>query len=607
MNLDQEKRVMIAFALSLVMLMLYRVYFVKEQPPEQSKPAAAAKASPGQPEPPKTTAPTSPPARVTPPAAALPVVQGSKSEEIVVESKLYRVTFSTVGADVRSWELKNYPKGEEIDIIDSNACAVLGFPLNLDLDNSALTSQVNQAIYEAKAYGGEVIPSGSPSGSEPAELSGNTFSPPVTLSFTYSDGRIRVTKRFSFAEDYSVKAEVRVFDGQRNLPVQVAWPGGFGDQTLPPALEAAIQKGAYESLDETKVHEVTLAPSFLSRFFSGGSGSNINDLKQIVPGPLVFAGLEDRYFAGMFLTNSPDISAQISREVWTPPDWKGEEKDKPKALGVRIGNAGGKPLDFRVYVAPKDLGVLRAANPPLDGLVDFGFFSVVAKPLFICMRYIHDHWVHNYGWAIVLLTIIITGAMFPLRLKGLRSAQDMQKAQPIIKGIQDKYKQYKFNDPRKQKMQEEIMEVYKKYGINPFGSCLPMLLQLPVLYAFYAVLGVSIELRHAPWILWVKDLSAPDCLNVAGHCVPVLVILMTVVSYLLQRMTPIATVDPSQQRMMALMPLMYLFFFYKLASGMTLYWLVSSSMQAVQQVYINRKIPPANAPPVARKLVQAKG
>ena len=144
------------------------------------------------------------------------------------------------------------------------------------------------------------------------------------------------------------------------------------------------------------------------------------------------------------------------------------------------------------------------------------------------------------------LTVIITTAMFPLKLKSLRSAQEMQKVAPIIKGIQDKYKNYKFNDPRKQKMNEEVMKVYSEHGINPFGSCLPMILQMPFLYGFYRVLDLAIELRHAPWIWWVTDLSAPDRLHLMGYSIPILVILMTVASYFLQRMTPMATVDPSQ-------------------------------------------------------------
>jgi YidC/Oxa1 family membrane protein insertase len=223
------------------------------------------------------------------------------------------------------------------------------------------------------------------------------------------------------------------------------------------------------------------------------------------------------------------------------------------------------------------------------------------------LRYIEEHWVHNYGWAIVLLTLIITTAMFPLKLKSLRSAQEMQKVAPIVKGIQDKYKSYKLNDPRKQKMNEEVMKVYSEHGINPLGGCLPMLLQMPILYGFYRVLDIAIELRHAPWIWWVKDLSSPDRLNVMGFSIPVLVILMTIASFVLQRMTPMATVDPSQQRMMMFMPIMFAFMFYRLASGMVLYWLTSSVVQILQQVYINRRMPHPPSPPVPRKPAEAKG
>ena len=223
------------------------------------------------------------------------------------------------------------------------------------------------------------------------------------------------------------------------------------------------------------------------------------------------------------------------------------------------------------------------------------------------MRYIYDHWIHNYGWAIVLLTLIITMAMFPLKLKSLRSAQEMQKVAPIIKGIQDKYKSYKFNDPRKQKMNEEVMKVYSEHGINPLGGCWPMLLQMPLLYGFYRVLDLAIELRHAPWIWWVKDLSAPDRLNIMGVSLPVLVILMTIASFVLQRMTPVATADPSQQRMMMLMPLFMGFMFYRFASGMVLYWLTSSVVQILQQVYINRRMPLPTSLPVPRKPAEAKG
>jgi YidC/Oxa1 family membrane protein insertase len=263
-------------------------------------------------------------------------------------------------------------------------------------------------------------------------------------------------------------------------------------------------------------------------------------------------------------------------------------------------------LVFRLFVGPKALDVLKAVRPPLDSVVDFGWFSLIAKPLFMGLRYIHDHWIHNYGWAIVLLTLIITSAMFPLKLKSLRSAQEMQKVAPIVKGIQDKYKNYKFNDPRKQKMNEEVMKVYSEHGINPLGGCLPMLAQMPLLYGFYRVLDLAIELRHAPWIGWVTDLSAPDRLHVMGLQIPMLVVLMTVASFVLQRMTPMATADPSQARMLMFMPIFMGVMFYRFASGMVLYWLVSSVVQILQQVFINRRMPPPIPPPVPRKGAEAK-
>jgi YidC/Oxa1 family membrane protein insertase len=248
-----------------------------------------------------------------------------------------------------------------------------------------------------------------------------------------------------------------------------------------------------------------------------------------------------------------------------------------------------------LFVAPKDLDVLRAARPPLDGLVDFGWFSVVAKPLFVALRYIYDHWLHNWGWAIIILTVLINVAMFPLKLKSIRSAQEMQKIGPIVKGIQEKYKQYKFNDPRKQRMNEEIMKLYKEHGVNPLGGCLPMVLQLPLLYGFYRVLDQAIELRHAPWFGWIKDLSMPDHLYI-------LPAIMVVTMFVLQKMTPMAATDPSQQRMMMIMPLAFGFIFFRLASGLNLYYLTANIVGIAQQVLINRLMPvtppaPPGAPP----------
>jgi len=583
MNLDQEKRVMIAFALSIGMLVLYRLYVAKEPPPQPKKAAAVTTATtqPG-PGAPKATGPTAPVAPRAP--VAMPVLQGTKPEDVVVEGKFYRVTISTQGAVVKSWVLKGYPKGEQVETVNGPACDSLGYPMSLDLADSELKTQVNQGIYVAKATDGRPAPAGH----ESEVHSGTTLSPPVALTFTYSDGKVQAKKQFSFGADYLAKVEVSVINGQNYKPVEVTWPGGFGDQMLTPSMFESIRQGVYGSIGDL----TTVAQGKIKE-------------PRTIPGPLQLAGLEDKFFVAVFLPDSPDqASFRLARQEWSPPDWT--EKQKPTPLGASLVETQPKALDFRLFVGPKALDVLKSVTPPLDSLVDFGWFSIVAKPLFMGLRYIHDHWIHNYGWAIVLLTLVINMAMFPLKIKSLRSAQEMQKVAPIIKGIQDRYKNYKFNDPRKQKMNEEVMKVYSEHGINPLGSCLPMLLQLPFLYGFYRVLDLAIELRHAHWIWWVSDLSAPDRLHVFGFSVPVLVILMTIASFLLQRMTPMATADPSQQRMMMMMPLVFAFMFFRLPSGMVLYWLTSSVVQLLQQVFINRQMPPPAPLPIARKPAEAR-
>jgi YidC/Oxa1 family membrane protein insertase len=562
--MGHDKRLMLAFALSFGMLVLWRVFFVKEPPPPPKTSAPAqVRTTPGQ----------APAAAEKPPAPVpLPVVAGSKAEEIVVESDLYRVTFSTQGAVVKSWVLKKYRDAKDnlLDVVNGPACEKLGFPMSVNLADEALKNKLNDVLY---------VPT-------PA---GAALRPPVKLEFTYSDGKTQARKQFAFGGGYEVRAEVSVFDGQRYLPVEVAWPGGFGDQSLPPAIVDSLSQGVYGSPGD-----LTTVPQ--------------RKMKEdrFIPAPLQLAGLEDRYFVSIFLPESPDQAFRLGRRAWTPADWKGKDSDKPNPLIAMLGTPQAKPLAFRLLVAPKDLDVLRSAKPPLDSLVDFGWFSFVAKPLFLGLRYIYERWIHNYGWAIVTLTILINLAMFPLKLKSIRSAQEMQRIAPLVKSIQDRYKQYKFNDPRKQRMNQEIMKLYQEHHINPLGSCLPMVLQLPFLYGFYRVLDLSIELRHAPWILWITDLSAPDRFHLFGIPLPILPTVMIITMFILQKMTPVATADPAQQRMMMVMPIVFGIMFYNFASGLVLYWLTGNIVGIAQQAFINRVMPVANLLPVPRKTAEAK-
>ena len=553
--MDQEKRVLAAFAISFLMLLLYRVFIVKETPP-----APASRAS--------STAQTQPAAKAPPAVASPPlpiattVVEGSTPEDITVESDLYKVTFSTRGAVVENWILKNYRDAKEapLDMVDDAACGKLGFPMSLSTADSALGDKLNSALYVATP-------------------SGAALKPPVKVKFTYSDGKVEIEKVFTFSAGYDLQAKVSVMEGGHYLPVTVAWPGGLGDHSLAPAMISTLTQGVYGSIGDL----TTVAQRKLSA-------------PRLLPGPLEIAGLEDRYFAGIFVPGAPDQTFRLGRETWTPPDWAGKDSDKPSPIYAQLGQPQAEPLDFRLFVGPKALDVLRAEKPPLDSLVDFGWFAFVAKPLFLGLQFIYHRWVHNYGWAIVILTLFINFAMFPLKLKSIRSAQEMQRVPPLVKSIQDKYKSIKFNDPRKARMNEEIMNLYKEHGVNPLGGCLPMALQLPFLYGFYRVLELPIELRHAPWILWVKDLAAPDKFHPFGIPLPILPTVMVITMFVMQKMTPMATADPSQQRMMMFMPIVFGVMFYNFASGLVLYFLTANVVGILQQVLINKMMPVAQQP-----------
>ena len=553
---DNSKKVVLAFALSFVILVVWYRFFLPPPTPPLQKAAPAAQA-------PVATAKPAP-AAPAPAPVALPVQQGSRAEEIVVEGDVSRVTLSTEGGVIKGWVLKKYrdEKGKPLDVVNRAACETLGFPMSLSLPDPELTKRLNTALFVATPAGVSLVA-------------------PAKVDLTYSDGTIQARKQLSFGRDYEVRVEVSVFDGQRYLPVEVAWSGGFGDQSLSPRVKSSLDYiiyGTSEKLENVPQRKL--------------------DEDRTIPSPLQMAGMADRYFISLFLPDSGDqISFRIGRRVWDPPNWK--EKEKPKEAFAALASQQPKPLAFRLFVGPKDLDVLRAMNPPLDRLVDYGWFSIVAKPLFLGLRYLHDRWTHNYGWAIVILTIIINLAMFPLKLKSIRSAQEMQRISPIVKGIQEKYKGYKFNDPRKQRMNQEVMKLYQEHHINPLGGCLPMVLQLPFLYGFYRVLDLSIELRHAPWFAWIKDLSAPDHLYI-------LPTLMIVTTFIMQKMTPIASADPAQQRMMMIMPIVFGIMFYNFASGLVLYWLTGTVVGIAQQAFINKMMPLPQPGPVPHKAASAK-
>jgi YidC/Oxa1 family membrane protein insertase len=359
-------------------------------------------------------------------------------------------------------------------------------------------------------------------------------------------------------KNYEFSLQSTVTKDGRNIPFSVAWRGGFGDQSIPQ--DPAKKNAVYQT--DTSFKRVALR--------------SLKDQEQAYTSPR--AGVDDQYFLAMFLL--PDNPAQIKiRKVEYPaPDGKSQIATLSTAAMIPEGRT------IRVYVGPKQRDLLAKADPLLPSVVDYGYFEFIARPLVFCLLWIHSY-VGNFGWAIILLTIALNVVLFPLRLKQQVSMLKMAKIQPQMRRLQDQYKKLKATDPRRAQVQADMMNLYKEHGVNPMGGCLPLLLQMPLLFGFYSALSYSIELRRAPWMLWVKDLSQPDYIL---HNIPVLAILMAISMFIQQKMTPTTNVDPAQAKMMMIMPLMFTFMFWSQSSGLVLYWLTSNVIGIIQQIFINK-------------------
>jgi YidC/Oxa1 family membrane protein insertase len=310
-------------------------------------------------------------------------------------------------------------------------------------------------------------------------------------------------------------------------------------------------------------------------------------------GPFKFAGVDDHYFASLAL--NPEASRLEFAAVTQP--------GPGTATRVFVSHAityPQPPAGVRFFIGPKRFDLLQAADAEMVRAINFGMFAVVVVPLLNSLKWLHGY-VGNYGWAIIALTIIINLAMFPLRHKSTVAMRKMQAIQPRMKAIQDRYAHLKMTDPGRQKMQTEVAALYKEEGVNPASGCVPMLLTMPVLLAFYALLSQAIELRGAPFMGWILDLSRPD----PRYVLPAL---MGVTMFWQQKITP-AAMDPAQQRVMMIMPVMFTAMMLFSPSGVVLYWFVSNVWTIGQQYFTNWTIGPpvVAAKPGAPRSIKAAG
>ncbi len=558
-----ERRLLLIFLLTFVVLIIFQPLLKKYFP----QPAPAEKPVPAQ------TAPS--PSLSPAPAAAVaaPVVNASKQAaseaETVIENDLYRITFTNRGAQVKSWILKKFDNDAQngrLDLVNPAAAQKFGYPLSLWTYDEALRTKLSSALYVASNEG--------------------QLTAPAAITFEYADQDVSVRKTFRFDHTYVLNVETSVVYKGAEIFAAPAWPGGFGDEITPASYAAArIDYHSDASTDKTAL----VFPNFVLRLPVKAIGGG-NTLK----GPFEWAGTGDQYFTAIFIPDDPSATALVtlrgSMDIAQKPGFNpiGASKDSATVdlLGAAVGSVRGATSE-RVFVGPKEIAVLDTVpiptikndNADLRGIVDYGWWGILARPLFLWLKWTYNHIVPNWGWAIVLQTLIITIALLPLRITQMKSMLKMQRVAPQIKNIQEKYKKYSLKDPRKAAMNEEVAALYKKEGVNPAGGCLPMLIQMPFLIAYYKMLGVALELRHAHW-LWIGDLSAADV---------VLPILMVVSMVVMQRMTPQAGMDPAQQKMMTvMMPLMMGFIFFRLPAGLNLYYTESNLISIAQQAIMNR-------------------
>ena len=471
------------------------------------------------------------------------------------------------GARLKSLRLKHFldPSTKEPQEIIVRDLPGQPLPFSLQTPSDQATRTLNSALY---AVTGEPAPGAAPA--------------PVDLRFEYRDSAgLSAVKRFHFAPtSYEITFAAEVADGGRAVTPTILWGPAVGD-----AGEVTRYMQHPEGLIDTAETVQRLSAKDLAK-------------QSTYEGEFRFAGVDDNYF--MTIALRPGACTFTYQPITIPPPVG--SKDSPRELvAYSVEPRTNHPITF--FAGPKDFDVLAAIGPEMTRAINFGMFAVIVVPLLRSLKWVHG-FVGNWGWSIVLLTVIINAIMFPLRHKSTISMRKMQEIQPEVKAIQDRYSKLKATDPAKQKMNQELMELYKQRGVNPAAGCVPMLLTFPVLYAMWALLETSIELRGAPWFGWIHDLSSHD----PWYVLPVL---MGATSFWQQKMMPPSGGDPAQQKMMMFMPLFMMFIFLWLPAGALIYYVVTNVWTIGQQYITNRLIGPPNVrtvrPAAERRVKRAGG
>jgi len=544
-DIGMEKRLLIAIVLSFVVLFLYQALFVPKQP-SPKPPSESIPQEPTQPAAKPVVQPQTESESIqsqevrTEPQEPLEFqpVSGEREEQVVVDTPLYRGVWSNKGGVLKSWRLKTYKnnEGEDLELVSARAEQIGIFPFALRSNDPDFDRTINAALYRISTHKIELIDGQS-----------------ETLRIEYADQEgHRVEKILTFeGGSYGFHSQINVWKNGQNIDSDVLWGPGLGN----PSLEE--QKKRFGGSRGIAIHY-------------GDTFEHIDERKykpeqSVFPREYVikWAGYEDQYFTALMTTTPLESRVMFLKE---------ESGDRADYF-LSVNNIQ------NVYLGPKQHDALAAFGHNSSKIIKYGFFGMIAEILYQAIKTIHNA-VPNWGFSIIILTLIIKIIFFPLTFSSTKSMAKMQELQPKIKALKAKYKKAKQDIAQRRKMNEEMMALYKEHGVNPAGGCLPMLIQLPIFWGFFRLLVVSIEFRHSPFILWIDDLSVKDPYYVTP-------ILMGITQFISQKMTP-TSADPTQQRMMLIMPVIMTIFFMNFQSGLVLYWLTNNILQIGQQYIMNR-------------------
>jgi YidC/Oxa1 family membrane protein insertase len=547
----EHLRLFIAIGLSLLVFIMWNFFFVdkkKDTPPQQTmKAEQQEKKAPEIKEKPVTVTESS--------LIDTSSEQIKPSRTITVNGPLYTVKISEKGAVFKSFILKKFKETINADspLLEMISPDLTGGTVRVGFADNSLQG-LNGAVFSANTEKDTVDIK-----NEPQEIS---------FSWTSPQG-IAVEKKYLFSpETYMIGLNVNVKNDS--------------NQTIKDNLTLSL----FRSMSGKE-----------SRYgFEGPSALINNKLEQvkikkikkknIFPGDIKWIAVQDRYFMSAVV---PDAAVTAGMRLYFNDDKILENEYVQPEFVINSGDQHAS--EYRLFFGPKSMTVLKSVDYDLVKAVNFGIFDILAKPCVWIMDFIYNHFIPNYGVAIIILTIFTKVILWPLGNKSYKSMADMKKIQPLMAEIKEKYKD------DKKKMNEEMMGLYKTYKVNPMGGCLPMVVQIPVFFALYRMLYEAIELRHAPFFWWINDLSAPDRLfrfdftvpfMEPPYGIPVLTIIMGATMFFQQKMSP-PMGDPTQAKMMMMMPIVFTFIFINFSSGLVLYWLVNNVLSMAQQYYITKK------------------